>query len=58
MEEKDELQVDAVAMVRRIRDAQQQVLESHSWDERVTFYRERAAALIAALPRRDAHDPR
>ena len=43
------LEVDAVAMTRRIRDAQHAELEGRSWEERAAYYREQARALHRRL---------
>jgi hypothetical protein len=47
MEKKTPPKIDAVAMVRRIRDRQHEQLEGKTWEEKATFFRERAAALNA-----------
>jgi hypothetical protein len=49
MEKKTDLRLDAVTMVRRIRDAQHERLEGKTWEERAAFFRDRAAELGAAL---------
>ena len=49
MEKKADLRIDAVATVRRIRDAQHDQLEGKSWEERTAFYRQRASELHRSL---------
>jgi len=51
MEPKTEpdITIDAVAMTRRIRDAQHARLESLSWEERVAYYREQSQTLLRRL---------
>ena len=49
MEKKTDLKIDAVATVRRIRDAQHERLRKKTWEERATFFRDRAAKLNAEL---------
>ncbi len=44
--------LDAVALVRRIRDEQHERLEGRTWEERAAFYREQAARLHEQIERR------
>ena len=56
-----EPQIDAVALVRRIRDAQHTELEGKTWEERAAYYRRQAEALHSTVRRRrqaDADAPR
>ena len=49
MEKKTDLRIDAVAEVRRIRDAQHEQLEGQPWESQVLFFRQRAAELTESL---------
>ncbi len=60
MEKKPDFQTDAVAMVRRIRDAQHEQLAGKSWKEQVAYFHEQAgtpgAVAVPAEPVRGAPD--
>ena len=49
MGKRTDLKIDAVAEVRRIRDAQHEELAGRSWEERAAFFRARAAELDRSL---------
>ena len=49
MEKETDLRIDAVAEVRRIRDAQHEQLEGQPWEARVAFFHQRAAELNESL---------
>jgi hypothetical protein len=45
------LEIDAVGMTRRIRDAQHTQLEGRTWEERVAYYEAKAQELHRSLGR-------
>ena len=49
MEKKTDLKIDAVAEVRRVRDAQHERLSDQPWEVRAAFFRDRAAELNESL---------
>lgn len=49
MEKKTDLKIDAVAEVRRIRDAHHDRLADQPWDVQAAFFRDRAAELNRSL---------
>ena len=55
MEKRTDLRTDAVAEVRRIRDAPHERLAGEPWEEQVAFFRDRAAELTKSL--KDAGKP-
>ena len=49
MEKRTDLRIDAVAEVRRIRDAQHERLANQPWEAQAAFFRDRAAELNESL---------
>ena len=49
MGKRTDLKIDAVAEVRRIRDAQHERLADQPWEARAAFFRDRAAELDESL---------
>lgn len=53
---KKDLEIKAVEMTRRIRDAHYGQLKGKGWDERVAFYREKAHLLHDELKHAEAEE--